>query len=185
MLSGVNSGMNMLRNVLVLLLLSLIASCRNTYFVESYKPKAVIGLDDTSLLESRFTSLSYEGFILHLEWFTYDNEVINKLPYKLFVVLEPLNDLVLGIEFLDVLVTSSKGYKYEFINGIIPFSLSNNSELKRSSITLEPAFEFDFHGNERIKTEMRLLVKYKDSTHTYTIEHEWHPVRVKMYAPVV
>ena len=175
----------MFRTLKLAVLTFLLVACSNTYYVEDYKPKSTIDSEKPHLLESRFTTVEYTGFNLHLEWLTYDNKVINKAPYKLYFVLEPKDSSFAKIEIVSVEIDSDKGKRYTFEKGMIPFSLSNNKTLERSWHILEPPFKFDFNGGEVVSTKIEIKVIYEESSETHFLEHEWHPIRVKHYAPVV
>ena len=168
-------------SILVFLLMS---SCSNEYYVNAYKTEHEINSLNDELLQSRFTTEEFKDFNLHLEWNTYDNQIINKAPYKLYLVLEPKSNYIKKIEINSVNLLSSKNTSYIVGSRKWPVMLANINN-KRDSVIFNPPFNFDFNNNEQIESIIEIKVIYKDKAVLKKLRHKWIPIKVKKYAPFV
>jgi hypothetical protein len=175
-----------MRKLIILVLLCLLTACSNAYYVKAYKSDAEIYRGNEQELKSRFTTVNFNDFEFFLEWYTYDNTFINRPPYKLFVVLAPKNQDLENVSIESVMLGSSLGNSYEISESVeFPVILRNNPELKRSSYTFEPAFDFRFSNEEIIRSEIVILITVRGKVERKVLKHRWLPIRVKHYAPIV
>ncbi|SMF67029.1 hypothetical protein SAMN02745866_04288 [Alteromonadaceae bacterium Bs31] len=162
----------------------LLLSCSNEYFVKAYKTESEIRRGDQVELLSRFSTIEFKDLYLHLEWYTYDNFIINRPPYKLLVVSEPKSSDFERIEIVDVALSSSLGREYSIDSGVLPVTLKNEN-MGRDSHTFEPALSFRFGKKEKISSIIKLIIFTKNGVLEKELNLRWEPVEVKHYAPIV
>jgi len=170
----------------IIILLFFLLSCTNAYDVEAYKSASAIDKDLQELLRNRFTLIEFADVNLFLEWNTYDNEIINKSPYKLFIKVEAKNKNFRSIAIQDVIITSSLGKKYSFLHSVsFPVRLASDGGSKNKTYLFEPAFYFDFYRKEEVTTEISISIELQTKTIDKIVKHKWLPIRVKNFAPIV
>lgn len=156
---------------------------RATYYVEDYKPEAIVSRGDIEELQSRFTALDFKHATLHLEWYTYDNRKINRGPYKLRMSLGSQSPDFQHLEIDEIEIESDRGVSYHFAETIQwPIVLK---AVGSQPHILEPSFPFQFHQHEIIITKFKIRIHSHQSVEEKTINMKWLPVRVKHLAPLV
>ena len=173
-----------MRALLLCFISFFLVSCSNEYYVKAYKTESEIHRGDQVELRSRFSTIEFEGLYLHLEWYTYDNFIINRPPYKLFVVSEPKSSDFERIEVVEISLSSSLGREYVIDSGVFPVTLKNEN-MKRDSHTFEPALSFRFGKKEKISSSIKIRIFTKNSVLEKELKLRWEPVKVKHYAPII
>lgn len=158
----------------------------STYYVEAYKPEDVVASKDAAALRDRFTTFELDLARVHLEWNTYDNDVINEAPYKLLVVVEPLAPELRAVQISSLEVTSSLGSEYAFDESIEwPIIAEIAGDTTRLSWKFDPGFMFRFDDQEIVSS--RVVLAFDDGAHLseHSLDVRWMPVHVRHVAPIV
>ena len=159
-----------------------------TYYVEAYKSLKTINSGNDEKLSDRFDAYELDNAILYIEWYTYDNKVINQSPYKLLVNVKSKNNKLQSIFITEIKIISSLGKRYKVYEHdsmpVLVYSKKTSSD-SISYKVFEPAFNFNFKQNEEIELQMTLDLIINGSRETKVIKDKYSPVRVKHYAPVV
>jgi hypothetical protein len=150
--------------------------------VFEYKPTELIEENNRTLLKNRLNKFEYESVNVFLEWSTFDNNIIHRPPYKLYLVIEPRDSslkrvLVTGIEVKSDLQT------YE-VQDSWPVEMSIEYG-KRTSHLFEPAFLFNFRDNENVRTKIDFEFISKNGIMKESLVTKWAPISVTHVAPIL
>lgn len=181
--------------VLIFLLIALISAItlffvglyvKSTYYVETYKPEQIALRGIQKELQSRFYDVNMNDYTLNIEWFTYDNKVINKPPYNLFLVIDPKNNKVNKVYIDKIKVSSTLDKQYKF-DKELPRIIYKRTDgvLNRQSYKFSESFDFQFDSKEQIVLTFTIVTEYDDQTISKDFEIKFLPIKVKHYAPIV
>ena len=174
----------------------------HTHTIETYKPYP-FNVEEKVFERGFDFSIPYGT--LGIEWYTYDNEEIDRSPYKLAFSLYNISkgsdnfksgtnntELKIDFEYVEIdkiIISSSLGKKYSVLEHYTPPTPLNpniygNRDYKFPLILnstnytkyLEPAFSFDFEDNEVISTRIYLKVKpFNAPAIEKILDIEWRP----------
>jgi hypothetical protein len=157
-----------------------------TYRVHAYKPAEEVERGNPEELRIRFSTFRDPAATIHLEWFTYDNEVFDRPPYKLFIRMEPRVPGLVRVMVDEVRIQSSLGRAYTFSNAIRwPVAIPIDHAEGYGFVLLEPAFMFGYGEGEQITTRIRLRMVTASGERSVVLETRWVPVRVTRFTSVV
>lgn len=157
-----------------------------THIVHTYKPEAVVERGSYDELDRRPAYFPDPAAMIDLEWYTYDNQVIDRPPYKLSIGVERRVADLGRVMVDEVRVRSSKGRTYAFSETLRwPVIIEIEPETGRGYQTLEPAFPFGHGEREEITTRIRLRMVTSAGERPVVLETRWLPVRVKRWVRIV
>jgi hypothetical protein len=157
-----------------------------TYRVHAYKPAEEVRRGDPEELRMRLSAFPDPAANIELEWYSYDNKVINRPPYKLFIRIEPRVPDLQRVMVDEVRIQSSLGRVHEFADTIRwPVAIPIDHEEGYGTALLEPAFMFGYGEGEEITTRIRLRMVTTSGERSVVLETRWLPVRVTRFTSVV
>lgn len=157
-----------------------------THIVHTYKPEAVVERGNHDELDRRPAYFPDAAAMIDVEWYTYDNQVIDRPPYKLSIGIERRVPDLDRVMLDEVRVRSSKGRTYAFSDTLRwPVIIEIEPETGRGNQTLEPAFHFGHGEGEEITTRIRLRMMTSAGERPVVLETRWLPMRVKRWVPIV
>lgn len=158
-----------------------------TQRVHAYKPAEAVKRGDREELRPRFSAFRDPAATINLEWFTYDNEVIDRPPYKLFIQIQPRVPDLQRVIVDEVRIQSSLGRRYAFSDTLRwPVTISIDHEHGYGSAArLEPAFMFGYRVGEEITTRIRMRMVTSSGERAVVLETRWVPVLVTRFSPIV
>lgn len=156
-----------------------------TQTVHAYKPAEAVERGNRDELDDRASAFRDEAATINLEWFTYDNEVIDRPPYKLRIDIDPKRPDLRRAMIDEVRIRSSVGAAYAFADTLrwpVPIEIDPETG---GSVLLEPAFWFGYGEGEEITTRIRLRMVTDAGERPVVLETRWVPVRVIRFVPIV
>jgi hypothetical protein len=157
-----------------------------TQIVHTYKPEAVVQRGNPDELDRRPAYFPDAAAMIYMEWYTYDNEVIDRPPYKLSIGIQARVPTLRRVMVDEVQIRSSKGRTYAFSDTLRwPVVIEIDPEKGGGYRTLEPAFPFGYGEGEEITTRIRLRMVTDAGERPVLLETRWLPVRVKRWVPIV
>ncbi|MBB4634253.1 hypothetical protein [Longimicrobium terrae] len=152
--------------------------------IHTYKPVEAVARGDQEELGSRCSNFELPEATVCMEWFTYDNDVINHPPYKLTIRVSPRTTDLRRVTVEDVSLSSSRGRRYAFADSI-RFPVAVGLDTMRSWLKLEPALAFDHRGGETIRTQTRLRLSLPSGDRVVVLRTRWVPTVVERFSPIV
>lgn len=157
-----------------------------TQRVQAYKPWETVERGNRDDLRRRFSPFRDPAATINLEWFTYDNEVIDRPPYKLFIRIDPKVPDLERVMVDEVQIRSSLRRSYAFSDILRwPVGITIDHKTGYGAVVLEPAFMFGYREGEEITTRIRLRMVTSSGERTVVLETRWVPVRVTRFTPIV
>lgn len=157
-----------------------------TQRVHTYKPAEAVQRGDPKELRPRFSTFHDPAAAIKLEWFTYDNQVFDRPPYKLFIRIDPKVPGLQRVIVDEVQIRSSLGRSYAFSDTLRwPVTITIDHADGYGGALLEPAFMFGYDEGEEITTRIRMRMVTASGERSVVLATEWVPVRVTRFTPVV
>jgi hypothetical protein len=154
--------------------------------VHAYKPAEAVKRGDPEELRPRSSAFRDHAAAIDLEWYTYDNKVYDRPPYKLFIRIEPKVPDLVRVMVDEVRIQSSLGRVYEFSDTLRwPVPIDVDHEKGYGVTVLGPAFTFGYDEGEEITTRIRLRMVTPSGERAVVLETRWVPVLVTRFTPVV
>ena len=183
----IGCGVALVLPVIGIIALYFMMECAMIYYSQDYKPEELVLKNDEIGLRNRFYYFYEDKCRLTVEWNTYDNKVIYKPPYKLFMV-SSCKEIVEEVYVDSVKIISDKNKEYYFADTIrTPIYLYRS--FRRDSLQSfqsEPGFDFNFSGGEKINMKFIYHIKSKNGNiETRKFDIKFIPITVKHYAPIV
>jgi len=153
-----------------------------TMRVETYKPAEVVERRRKQELQDRCAEFVLREVTICMEWFTYDNDTINRTPYKLLIAaVRPAADLR-SVMVEEIALSSSLGRRHVFADSLpwpLEVPLADTADL-----LLEPALRIDYGAEEEISTRIRLRIVTASGERRVVLRTRWVPVRIESFMPV-
>lgn len=158
-----------------------------THVVHTYKPAEAVARGNHDELARRFAGFPDPAAMISLEWNTYDNPVVNRPPYKLYISVQTRVPDLRRVMVDEVRIRSSRGRTYTFSDTLRwPLAIDIDPREEYAGMRLEPAFPFGHGEGEEITTRIRLrMVTSTGEERPVVLETRWVPVRVKRWVPIV